>query len=1160
MSDIIKHITDPSGHTPSSGLLYLKQVLTLYVTTGNPPNFIHISGDIYRIDSEIICINPYPYMKQLEQYAKKVVYDSSLFTIHSRNVHGSPFLCADSITAKTQPKDFAEHLYLNKQLIELIKLRYDESYNINNIGIDYNTQGITRREFYSLEQLDPEMHTMTKIDENKYGSDCVFGMSFFFMNPSAYVTYKISPSVAGKADPEIEALYPQFQLEDLKHPSTMSCGLRILFSYAKSKKISFPIKSIVPDTTVEFTTDQLSHIATELKINVTFNEYDINCCCILVHDNHAYKIKGLKKELKIQSEAEDICYLFFDFETVNDSDSNAIPYAFTFCTIFNLKYDCRAYKTGDFRKIDIRRDLYIDTCIGYGHDSLKTFREFLYYFNRLHKIKFYCVSFNGAKFDNFLLVKYFDKPDASKSAINRLFVTSNQFRSMFIHNNEFQDILYQLSPDSLANHTKNFNCLPRKSTDIISHEQIQQEYETNENFLDYVANHKLLCSYMYADCLSLASLAYCFTKSTNDAFQTSIPYHQFEKTIGSIVFKRAPKRPFTITEELDKICRENLVGGRTQLFKIDPKHASMYGIQGTDRLYSNKPFVSLDFVSLYPTVMCTGFYPCDMAEIMTLEEFHTEKPDCYILCAHIDQSNLQHKLIAMRTEENLDWHQDIIPEKYITNVEYKALLKYACKVTILDKPIYTFVKDDALFKEFIAELYKIKAREDHYKETKDPRYNPSLRSITKILLNALSGKYAQRNFKSITEIITDNVDKFLASCKWGTIKINEISNLISTITGDKNVTFTEHSKPSYVSMFIYANARMLHYETLINPKIENYCPVYCDTDSVYLPEPCYQMLVAKFGKKLFVEDSEHLKLTEKYRAEKREPTETMLLYHDDFYTADKLSIKKELGQIQLEHYISECWYYNAKDYAYISDNVLEIKLKGIHIKKYDEIPLIVYHTKESTNQKSYPNSLILTKEQKATRVQLNDQNFGYIDKTLKVHKTANGYQEIVHDVLLESCHKSVVLMGEDINESILHYDAISYDDDKKYSGQLYENHQYYNVTFSAYRLDPCALSIRPIKGTKQSVTKEEYCEIIKSARAFKFCDDILYFVPGSNTGYFCRNEEYFSGKYILEHKAINNDLLNARLKKKPINFLSTQFKKKWVNSSITIVQLYKALN
>jgi hypothetical protein len=702
---------------------------------------------------------------------------------------------------------------------------------------------------------------------------------------------------------------------------------------------------------------------------------------------------------------------------------------------------------------------------------------------------------------------------------------------------------------------------------------------------------------MYADCLSLASLTYCFTKSTNDAFELTTEYKDFECTIGSIVYKQAQgqiKQAFRINEDLDIIIRANLVGGRTQLFRLTEAQRTLHNITGSDRMYQKGPFVSLDFVSLYSTVMYNtnsrvmhfikhwAYFPYDIDLTLTVDEFLTQTPTCYIICVSIDQSHLQHKIIGSRLSEkikdlnNLDaeydsealnWHLDIIPEKYITNIEYDALIHYGCKVSILDKPIYTFKSSQTLFRDFIDKLYKIKAREDMYKAQKDPRYNPSLRAITKILLNALSGKYAQRNFLTSTEIIQSGLDSLLASFKWGTLQISAITNLISTITGEKLQPFNANTaKPSYVSMFIYAHARMLHYRMLINPEIETFVPVYCDTDSVYLPESCYESILSLFGEEYFVETEEHLARCIKYIKNGTAPTPSMLKYRnctaDEFHKLDPktIHITKSLGQIQLEHYITESWYYNAKDYAYISDGALSVKVKGIHIRQYDT-PLIQYHSKVLSHPQSLTHTITLTPKQDAIKLYLCNTH-GYLKGSgydCKVEMTSNGLEPSTHKIPFSECQYVRDYMSEDTPEVTLTYDTITYDDKKIHSGVLYESGMYYSITFSAYTLDPCAVSVVQKKGTCKKITKAEYSEAMQM---FKVGSDSVYFEctnEGTQIGKFRRDSEYYQSEYTLKLNPINRNVLNARLKMYPINFITTQFKKKWSDASVSIVRMYKTL-
>ncbi|KAG0060999.1 hypothetical protein BGZ89_011810 [Linnemannia elongata] len=71
-----------------------------------------------------------------------------------------------------------------------------------------------------------------------------------------------------------------------------------------------------------------------------------------------------------------------------------------------------------------------------------------------------------------------------------------------------------------------------------------------------------------------------------------------------------------------------------------------------------------------------------------------------------------------------------------------------------------------VFKEFLEKLYKTKKEQDHYKKDDDPRYNPSLRNIVKLLMNALSGlTYGVKYPQQVDNIKNRRITKMAATCQ-----------------------------------------------------------------------------------------------------------------------------------------------------------------------------------------------------------------------------------------------------------------------------------------------------------------------------------------------------------------------------------------------------------
>jgi hypothetical protein len=365
---------------------------------------------------------------------------------------------------------------------------------------------------------------------------------------------------------------------------------------------------------------------------------------------------------------------------------------------------------------------------------------------------------------------------------------------------------------------------------------------------------------------------------------------------------------------------------------------------------------------------------------------------------------------------------------------------------------------------------------------------------------------------------------------------------------------------------------------MINPKIDEFFPLYCDTDSVYLPKKSYELLLKTFGTLLFVESEEELAECKNKIINRINPTENELIRRNvgsvsEFFELDpkKVCIEKHLGQIQLEHNISECWFYNAKDYVYIDEtNRTTIKLKGLHIKDYHDNPHIVIH--ESCGLGGVTS--------------LQSCGLGGVTH-LQVKQTAIRYNEIT-ETYTGSCYEGLSIqkelvehdmyrLSDDIPEiKLLHSKSITYDDNSIHEGLINDK----KVLFSAYKLDPCALSILQLPQTKKFISKEEYLEHVSRSQTFSIGQTNVYILPLELptkpqekkivNGYYAKIEvnevnevneviEYSTCKFEMQYVSISKDLFNYRLKFKPINFKAHQFKKSWKSSNIRIIQLYKTL-
>ena len=155
------------------------------------------------------------------------------------------------------------------------------------------------------------------------------------------------------------------------------------------------------------------------------------------------------------------------------------------------------------------------------------------------------------------------------------------------------------------------------------------------------------------------------------------------------------------------------------------------------------------------------------------------------------------------------------------------------------------------FTWYVKKLSSMKNQQDVWSKSGDPQYNPALREMIKMLLNAISGKVIQRNYDNQFKLVqgTDSlhwaINKIVGHAV-GTPEdmdrlVNELGLEVEYVTssvvgGDyanvmwKESSFSRKSKPSQLGVYIYAHARALMYS-----EVYSRCKVYySDTDSALI--------------------------------------------------------------------------------------------------------------------------------------------------------------------------------------------------------------------------------------------------------------------------------------------------------------------------------------
>ncbi|NDA90055.1 MAG: hypothetical protein EBY20_04000 [Alphaproteobacteria bacterium] len=455
--------------------------------------------------------------------------------------------------------------------------------------------------------------------------------------------------------------------------------------------------------------------------------------------------------------------------------------------------------------------------------------------------KYIITSFNGARFDNFILARAL----ASKEKLNDVFFTSNQIRDIRTGNHHTLD-LCKLCPMELKEACKGFQTSPAK-VEGFDHSLPQREYMSGD-FDAWIRDNKLeLDKYLSCDVLCTCSLAVKLIKNLK-AITGINPFIEGIGTIASLswtafqnhIFLKeketreecAPKA--AKDEETDIFIRKGIIGGRTQNFE----HAGY--------MTNDEDLYMIDEVSLYPSAMSGanseympesilyGYYPVG-------EEVKTES----YMPGYLGIYNVKiieqpiPNIIPLREKgkpHNWAYRGEIIT--IISNVSIELIRHHGGSVEVYDG-IYYPKKSNTMFKSFLEPIIKIKSKEDENKEKKRPEYNKALRETAKLIMNSLSGKPAQKNYDDLAILCKGALNQISAEKKFlegKAPKWYEISGETCLLVGKKEFKYNQKkAMPVALSVFIYEHSRSQMYQLIYS----KYNPIYTDTDSAILRKKDY---------------------------------------------------------------------------------------------------------------------------------------------------------------------------------------------------------------------------------------------------------------------------------------------------------------------------------
>lgn len=505
-------------------------------------------------------------------------------------------------------------------------------------------------------------------------------------------------------------------------------------------------------------------------------------------------------------------YMFFDYETVYNKKGKLYPYALS-AIVFNDKWE--------------RVDEYFESDqIGERQTKInESFAKFL----RKHdnpEFRNLMVSYNGSRFDNFLLGEMLGKMNLLKG--NNIQMANGQMlRMRFLSYTVIDLCKFVMLPLKVA--CEGFKCSDNKLD--FDHNEVQKAQNENKLGQWLKDNNVKLKEYNDRDNIVLMQLfkkvkesIYHLTKQELEKFMTisQMTYEHWREKWGYDVV------PPPLLKNVKRM-RQSIIAGRSQAFR-----KGMFNLENTNGLNS------LDVKSLYPFVMSVCVYP--MGQEIETTKFIPGKMGIYNV--HII-SQPKTKIIPRREKgKPLDWEYVGEFDAVLTTVDIDVLRDFDAEFEIIpfensDTVGYYWQESGYIFKDYVEPLKEAKTQQDIWKDEGDKvNYNPALREMIKLYLNSLSGKVGQREYlKDISFCFTDNqMQTFLST--HSNVVYDELPKMGRTcikLEGDNdNYEYKEkNAKPFHIAAFIYSWARSHMYRSILS-KVDN--KFFTDTDSCHLLE------------------------------------------------------------------------------------------------------------------------------------------------------------------------------------------------------------------------------------------------------------------------------------------------------------------------------------
>ena len=296
--------------------------------------------------------------------------------------------------------------------------------------------------------------------------------------------------------------------------------------------------------------------------------------------------------------------------------------------------------------------------------------------------------------------------------------------------------------------------------------------------------------------------------------------------------------------------RDSFCGGRTECFDLYAKSTN------------EKQIAYADFTSLYPSVQSLESFP--IGHPTRINEFKTLDISEYygfIYCKVKSNESLRIPILAEKGDGKLIFSHGVKIGVW-NSEELMLAVKNGYEILELYEVIHFSERSNDLFSDYIRVFFKIKAEcsfEGKTEEDKDAfiadlnsgrfpvkldreklKYNAGLRTVSKLCLNTLWGKFGQRDNMLQTIIIKRDVDMFNRILFDDKLEVSSI-NFLNDHTAEVKFRFISHcveqSKNTNIAIasFTTSHARRWLYGSMETVGIDNV--IYCDTDSIIYYHP-----------------------------------------------------------------------------------------------------------------------------------------------------------------------------------------------------------------------------------------------------------------------------------------------------------------------------------